>query len=42
MASVTMPAATERERPPRGFFGIVRSKYGYRNLLYLLLAPLMG
>ena len=42
MASVTMPAATEQERPPRGFFGIVRSKYGYRNLLYLLLAPLMG
>jgi two-component system, OmpR family, phosphate regulon sensor histidine kinase PhoR len=42
MASVTMPAAAERERPPRGFFGILRSTYGYRNLLYLLLAPLMG
>jgi two-component system, OmpR family, phosphate regulon sensor histidine kinase PhoR len=43
MASVTMPIGTaEREQPPRGFFGILRRGYGYRNLLYLLLSPLMG
>ena len=43
MASVTAPTMTaERGRSPRGFFGILRRGYGYRNLLYLLLAPLIA
>jgi len=37
MASVT--ATFEADRPERPFFGILRRGYGYRALLYLLLAP---
>ena len=37
MASVT--ASIEADRPERPFFGILRRGYGYRALLYLLLAP---
>ncbi|HET9980722.1 MAG TPA: ATP-binding protein [Ktedonobacterales bacterium] len=40
MASVTAPTVVAgRGRSPRGFFGILGHSYGYRNLLYLLLAP---
>lgn len=40
MASVT--ATIEADRPERPFFGILRRGYGYRALLYLLLAPAMA
>ena len=43
MASVTASAATtERGDAPRGFFTILRRGYGYRSLLYLLLAPVIA
>ncbi len=40
MASVTAPI--EASRPERPFFGILRRGYGYRALLYLLLAPMVA
>ena len=40
MASVTMPV--EMGRPEQSFFGILRRGYAYRNLLYLLLSPLVA
>src|SRR6478672_6613183 len=40
MASVT--ASIESGRPERPFFGILRRGYGYRALLYLLLAPVVA
>jgi len=40
MASVT--ASIEAGKPERPFFGILRRGYGYRALLYLLLAPVVA
>jgi len=38
MHSIALPSQPQRRRQPRGFFGVVRRRQTYGNLLYLILA----